>query len=174
MSGAGSRSGAAASRVLNRPALLEAREGWRREGLRTVWTNGCFDILHVGHARFLEQAAGLGDVLVVGVNSDASTREIKGPSRPLVPEAERAEMVAALAVVDAVTIFDEATPTAILEELRPDIHCKGGDYGDRGADGLPETEAVRAYGGRVEILDLTPGHSSTELLDRAAGEQETR
>jgi len=157
---------AGVKRVLDRRSLLEAREGWRRTGARTVWTNGCFDLLHIGHVRFLEQARALGEVLIVGINSDASVRELKGPERPVVPELERAEIVAALKAVDAVTIFSEATPIEILRELQPDIHCKGGDYAGAGEDALPETETVRAYGGRVEILDLTPGSSTSSLLQR--------
>jgi phosphoheptose isomerase len=157
---------AGAGRVLDRAALLEARKEWRQAGARTVWTNGCFDLLHVGHVRFLEQARALGEVLIAGINSDASVRELKGPERPIVPELERAEIVAALKAVDAVTIFSEATPIEILRELQPDIHCKGGDYAGAGEDALPEAETVRAYGGRVEILDLTPGSSTSNLLQR--------
>jgi len=153
--------------MLDRAHLRAAREAWRREGAITVWTNGCFDLLHVGHVRFLEQARALGDVLIVGINSDTSTRELKGPERPIVAEQERAEIVAALSSVDAVTIFSEPTPVAILRELQPDIHCKGGDYADGGEDALPETETVRAYGGRVEILDLTSGASTSGLLERS-------
>jgi phosphoheptose isomerase len=157
--------GGGRGRILDRVQLIEARRGWREDGATVVWTNGCFDLLHVGHVRFLEQARGLGDVLVVGVNSDSSVRELKGPGRPTVPEAERAEVVAALAAVDAVTIFSETTPVAILGELQPDIHCKGGDYADSGD--LPESETVRAYGGRVEILGLTDGSSTSDLLQRS-------
>jgi len=153
-------------RVLDRDQLLAERERWRQDGAVTVWTNGCFDLLHVGHVRFLEQARTLGDVLVVGVNSDASVRELKGPERPIVPAPERAELIAALSAVDAVTIFPEPTPVEILGELQPDVHCKGGDYSDGGAEALPEAETVRAYGGRIEILDLTQGVSTSELLRR--------
>lgn len=165
-SGGGAQGGAAHGRVLDRDLLLAERERWRQDGAVTVWTNGCFDLLHVGHVRFLEQARALGDVLVVGVNSDASVSELKGPARPIVPAAERAELVAALGVVDAVTVFPETTPVAILEELQPDIHCKGGDYSSGGEEALPEAETVRAYGGRVEILGLTQGASTSELLRR--------
>lgn len=157
-----------AGRVLDRASLLDARERWRRAGVGTVWTNGCFDLLHVGHVRFLEQARALGEVLIVGVNSDDSVRELKGPDRPLVPALERAEIVAALGAVDVVTIFPETNPIEILRELQPDIHCKGGDYADAGE--LPETETVRAYGGRVEILGLTPGSSTSNLLERTRGD----
>jgi phosphoheptose isomerase len=150
--------------VLDRAQLIAARQGWRNDGAEVVWTNGCFDLLHVGHVRFLEQARSLGDVLIVGVNSDSSVRELKGPARPIVPEAERAEVLAALAAVDAVTIFAEATPIEILGELQPDIHCKGGDYPN--GDDLPESETVKAYGGRVEILGFTEGSSTSDLLQR--------
>lgn len=152
--------------VLDRSQLLAAREMWRQNDTRTVWTNGCFDLLHVGHVRFLEQARSLGDVLIVGVNSDAGVRKLKGPERPLVPEAERAEIVAALGTVDVVTVFPETTPIPILKELQPDVHCKGGDYAGGGEESLPESETVRAYGGKVEILDLTQGFSTSELLKR--------
>lgn len=154
-----------ASRVLSRPEIMSAREEWRDAGLTIVWTNGCFDLLHAGHVRFLEQARSLGDMLAVGVNSDQSVREIKGRDRPIVPEEERAEVIAALRSVDAVTVFPETTPIAILEQLQPDVHCKGGDYSDPTV--LPETETVQAYGGRVEILDLMPGRSTSELVKRA-------
>ncbi len=152
--------------VFDRAQLLAEREVWRKTGAITVWTNGCFDLLHVGHIRFLKQARTLGDILIVGINADASVRELKGPDRPIVPEAERAEIIAALGAVDAVTIFPEATPISILEKLQPDIHCKGGDYADTGEDSLPESETVRAYGGQIKILDLTQGSSTSDLLQR--------
>jgi D-glycero-beta-D-manno-heptose 1-phosphate adenylyltransferase len=143
--------------------LVERREEWRRAGLRVVCTNGCFDLLHVGHVRSLAAARALGDVLVVGVNSDASARAVKGPGRPLVSEAERAEVIAALAVVDYVVVFDERTPEALLEHLRPDVHAKGADYERKP---MPERHVVEAFGGRVELLPVVPGVSTTRLVDR--------
>lgn len=138
-------------------AFLHAR------GARIVFTNGCFDLLHVGHVRTLRAARSLGDVLVVGLNSDAGVRRLKGPRRPLVPQHERAELLAALECVSYVTIFDEETPIEVIRCLRPHVHVKGGDYD---AASLPEAEAVRAGGGRVVILPLTPGRSTTTLENR--------
>jgi rfaE bifunctional protein nucleotidyltransferase chain/domain len=143
--------------------LLAERERWRAANARVVWTNGCFDLLHVGHIRSLAAASTLGDVLVVGVNGDASVRALKGPGRPLVPAAERAELVASLEPVDRVVIFDESTPEPALDRLRPDVHAKGADYADRP---VPERRLVEAYGGSVELLPLVPGVSTTELVRR--------
>jgi rfaE bifunctional protein nucleotidyltransferase chain/domain len=136
-----------------------------------VWTNGCFDLLHAGHARSLTAARNLGDVLVVGLNSDRSVRAIKGSCRPILPEAERAELLAAFACVDAVIIFDEDTPEAALRRLKPDVHCKGADYAPPHGKAVPERVVVEAYGGRVEFLPLLPGVSTTEIIQRllAAG-----
>lgn len=143
-------------------------ERLRSAGLRVVSTNGCFDLLHVGHLRYLQAARALGDVLVVGVNSDESVRGLKGDTRPVVPEAERAELLAGLECVDHVFLFDELRPDAFLAELRPHVHAKGGDYAP---EDLLEAETVRRHGGEVRVLPLTPGHSTTELLRRArAGE----
>lgn len=130
----------------------------------TVFTNGVFDLMHVGHLRYLQAARGLGDRLVVGVNSDASVKRLnKGPERPILPEDERAELLAGLACVDYVTIFDEPTADAVLATLKPQIYCKGGDYTP---DLLPETPTVRSYGGRIEILSFVPGRSTTSLIAR--------
>ncbi len=142
------------------PALL-AR--WRAQRRRIVLTNGCFDVLHVGHARYLRQARALGDVLVVGVNTDASVQRLKGPTRPIVPEDERAELLASLACVDCVTLFDEATPNALVEVVRPHIHVKGGDYDP---EAMPETPVVRRHGGEVVILPLVDGRSTTSIVER--------
>jgi rfaE bifunctional protein nucleotidyltransferase chain/domain len=133
-----------------------------------VFTNGCFDLLHVGHARYLQQARALGDALVVGVNTDASVRRLKGEGRPIVPEEERAELIAALACVDYVTLFGEPTPEALLAHLRPDLHVKGGDYRE---EDLPESPLVRGWGGQVVILPLTPGRSTTQLIEAAEGRE---
>jgi rfaE bifunctional protein nucleotidyltransferase chain/domain len=134
---------------------------------RIVFTNGVFDILHVGHVRYLQAARALGDVLLVGVNSDDSVRRLKGPTRPLNPADERAEVVAALACVDGVCIFAEDRPDALIAAVRPAVHAKGGDY--ESADALPETPLVRALGGEVVILPLVPGRSTTRLVERLAG-----
>lgn len=130
-------------------------------GQRVVFTNGCFDLLHVGHLRTLQWARAQGDLLVVGVNSDRSVRALKGPSRPLTPEDERAELLAGFECVDYVVIFDEDTPEALLAQLRPAVHVKGGDY--RPED-LPEAELVRSYGGEVRVTPLIAGRS-TSLLE---------
>jgi D-beta-D-heptose 7-phosphate kinase / D-beta-D-heptose 1-phosphate adenosyltransferase len=141
---------------------LETRLGEARErGRRIVFTNGCFDVLHVGHTRYLEEARALGDLLVVGLNSDSSVRGLKGPRRPIVPEADRAETLAALAAVDYVVLFDELTPEALLRRVRPDIHAKGGDYR---AEDLKEAPLVRSLGGEVKVMPLVEGHSTTDIV----------
>ncbi len=156
-----------AEKILERGALLERRRQWQRAGKRVVFTNGCFDLLHAAHVRLLEQARALGEVLVVGINSDRSVRELKGESRPLVPEAERAEVLAALAVVDAVTVFDEATPRELIAALLPDVLVKGGDWGAN----IVGKEEVTAAGGRVVSLPYERGYSTSELIERIAGRQ---
>ncbi len=143
-------------KVLSLEQLLQVP----RKG-RWVFTNGCFDLLHVGHLRTLQWARSQGDALVVGVNSDASVRSLgKGPTRPLVPQEERAEMLAGLTCVDYVVIFEEPTPLPLLERLRPEVHVKGGDYR---LEDLPESPLVLGYGGQVLITPLVPGRSTTTL-----------
>jgi len=137
----------------------------KEAGRKVVFTNGCFDLLHLGHARYLEKARALGDVLIVGLNSDRSVRRLKGAGRPLVPEADRAEMLAALEAVDYVTIFGEETPAALVAEIRPDVIVKGGDYRPEEVAGA---ETVAASGGRVAIVPLVEGRSTTGLIARAA------
>ncbi len=149
--------------LLDRDELAAECVRLRREGKRVVFTNGCFDLLHVGHKRYLEQARALGDVLVVGLNSDESVRRLKGAERPLVSETERAEMLLALRSVDYVSVFGEATPEALIRAIRPRIHTKGGDYT---ADSLPEAAAVHEGGGEVRILPLVPGRSTSRLAER--------
>lgn len=153
----------AASRILDRNRLIARVAIERKHGARIVFANGCFDILHVGHVRYLEGAKLLGDLLVVGINADAQVRELKGENRPLVPERERAEIIASLRPVDFVTIFPEPTVEAILRAIRPDIHAKGTDYTE---DTVPERDVVRAYGGRVMIVGDPKQHSSTELTKK--------
>lgn len=145
-------------------SLLALRHRWRRDGQTVVWTNGCFDLLHVGHVRSLQAASRFGDRLIVGLNSDASVSRLKGSHRPLVAQAERAEILAALAVVDAVVVFDEATPEAAIRVLQPDVHCKGADYAPPHGKPIPEKALVESYGGRVEFLPLFPDRSSTLLI----------
>lgn len=155
-----------APKVVDRDALVELREQWRREGRVVVWTNGCFDLLHLGHIRGLEEARALGDILVVGVNDDDGVRSLKGEGRPILPAAERAEIVAALEVVDHVVVFDELTPEAPLERLQPDIHVKGEDYAPPNGKPIPELEVVRSYGGEVRFIPLVPGISTTDIVSR--------
>ena len=142
------------------------RSQWRDAGKVLVLTNGTFDVLHVGHVRYLEAAKSLGDILLVGVNSDDSVHGYKGPGRPLVPQDERAEIVAALRSVDYVTIFDEPTATHLVETLQPDLYVKGGDYAVASGKPLPEAEAVLAYGGQVRIIPYVEGHSASELIEK--------
>ncbi len=156
------------SKIVNREQLASHLESHRQTGRKIVFTNGCFDILHVGHIRYLQQAKDLGDILVVALNTDASVRELKGPNRPLNPELERAEMMAALGCVDYVTFFPEATPENTISLFRPHYHVKGGDYAP---EDMPETQLVRSYGGEVVIVGHTPDRSTTGIINRA---KETR
>lgn len=144
--------------------IAEVRDRLRRGGGRLVATGGCFDLLHTGHVRLLRQARGLGDALVVLLNSDASVRALKGPRRPVVADQDRARVLGALACVDAVVIFDERSPEAALEQLRPDIWVKGGDYTE--AD-LPEADVIRRHGGEVVLLPTVAGYSSSNLIAAA-------
>ncbi len=145
--------------------LLEKAKEYRHLGLRIVFTNGCFDILHSGHVAFLQQARALGDVLIVGVNSDASVRRLKGETRPINTQADRVAVLAALEAVDHVVLFDEDTPERLVDQLRPDIHVKGSDYS---IDGLPEARIVQSYGGQVVILPLVEGKSTTAIVRKIA------
>lgn len=151
----------AATRVLERDELLR-RFGRPRDG-RLVFTNGVFDLLHAGHVASLETARSFGDGLVVGINSDASTRRLKGPTRPFQPAADRAMVLAGLRCVDAVTVFEEDTPGALIEALLPDVLVKGADYEGREVVG---SDAVRAAGGEVRLVPLVAGRSTTDLADR--------
>jgi D-beta-D-heptose 7-phosphate kinase/D-beta-D-heptose 1-phosphate adenosyltransferase len=151
------------SKVLSRSDLVARAAGWRMAGKRVVFTNGCFDLLHAGHLSLLSEAAKLGDVLVVALNSDASVGRLKGSERPLVPQDDRATVLAALGFVDAVTIFDEDTPLEILQGVRPDVLVKGGDYT---LDDVVGREVVEASGGRVVLVPLTPEKSTTALVER--------
>jgi rfaE bifunctional protein nucleotidyltransferase chain/domain len=140
---------------------LASREKEARH--RVVFANGGFDLLHAGHVRYLEAARGEGDWLVVAVNSDASVSRSKGPGRPIVPAGERAEIVAALGCVDAVVVFEEDSPAALLDEIRPDVHAKGTDYT---SESVPERDVVRRYGGRTVIVGDPKRHATTELIEK--------
>jgi D-beta-D-heptose 7-phosphate kinase / D-beta-D-heptose 1-phosphate adenosyltransferase len=153
-------------KLLSRQELTERAATWRAEGKRIVFSNGCFDLLHAGHLALLSHAAKLGDVLVLAINSDESVRRLKGPERPLVPQAERAALLAALTFVDAVTIFDEDTPLAVLQSVRPQVLVKGGDYQPAEVVGR---ELVEAGGGQVVIVPLTPEKSTSSLVARIRG-----
>lgn len=150
--------------VLTHENARKAIRSAHRRGEKVVFTNGCFDILHVGHVRSLEQARGLGDRLIVAINSDASVRKLKGPSRPIVPARQRAELIASLSCVDWAVVFSTETPLRIIEMLRPDVLAKGGDWS---LDEIVGRREVESWGGRVVRLREIPGVRSTHLIDRA-------
>lgn len=153
--------------ILSREELLTRVNAERKNGSRVVLANGCFDVLHVGHVRYLAGARELGDVLVVGVNSDEQVARLKGPGRPILPANERAELVAALESVTYVTVFNEPTVEELLLALKPDVHAKGTDYTE---DSVPERDVVRSYGGRVAIVGDPKDHSTSAILARLGGE----
>jgi D-beta-D-heptose 7-phosphate kinase/D-beta-D-heptose 1-phosphate adenosyltransferase len=155
--------GSGPAKLKTQEELQQAVARLKRQGRRVVWTNGCFDILHAGHITYLQRAAALGDVLVVGLNSDASVRAVKGPDRPVVSETERALLLSALECVDLITIFSDATPLALLQEIQPDVYVKGGDYT---LDTIVQEErrAVESYGGRIEIIPGVAGRSTTGII----------
>ena len=150
-------------KILDRQAMIKERERLRREGLTLVFTNGCFDLLHPGHVRYLKQARALGDALVVALNSDASVRALKGANRPVLNQQERAEVMAALESVDYVVIFDEETPRSLIAALIPDVLVKGGDWG---IDQIVGRDEVEAAGGRVLSLPFVEGLSTTDIIGR--------
>jgi rfaE bifunctional protein nucleotidyltransferase chain/domain len=147
--------------LYTRASLVRARAGWRRDGKTVVFTNGCYDILHPGHIRLLEKARSLGDLLILALNTDASVARLKGPTRPLIPQDERAQMAMALQAVDAVTFFDEDTPRELIAEVLPDILIKGADW----AHFIAGREEVEAAGGKVMALALEPGFSTTNIVE---------
>jgi len=163
--------GSTRAKILSRAELLGRSREIRSKGLRLVFANGAFDLLHAGHVRYLEAAKAEGDWLVVGVNTDRSVRESKGDSRPIVPDSERAEIVAALACVDSVVLFDEASPAPLLAELQPDVHAKGTDYT---AETVPERDVVARYGGRTAIVGDPKDHATTDLIERIANSSRGR
>jgi rfaE bifunctional protein nucleotidyltransferase chain/domain len=156
--------------ILSREELVTRIRIDRENGLRIVLANGCFDVLHVGHLRYLAGARELGEVLVVGVNSDEQVARLKGPGRPVLPAEERAEIVAALESVTYVTVFDEPTVEELLLVLKPDVHAKGTDYTE---DSVPERNVVRSYGGKVAIVGDPKDHSTSAILARLGGNVET-
>ncbi len=151
----------ASSLVLDRETLIRRVARQRQNGSIIVLANGCFDVLHVGHVRYLSAARELGDFLVVGINSDKQVAALKGLGRPVMPQHERAEIIAALEAVDLVTIFDEPTVSELLVSIKPDIHAKGTDYTE---DTVPERDVVRSYGGRVVIAGDSKDHSTSDLI----------
>jgi len=146
----------------SRAELVEQRARWKRQGKAVVFTNGCYDLLHPGHIRLLEQARGLGDILIVALNSDASVGRMKGPSRPIISESDRASMALALAAVDAVALFDEDTPRELIAAVLPDVLVKGADW----SHFIAGREEVEAAGGRVLTVSLEPGYSTTNIVER--------
>jgi len=150
--------------VLTWDEALAQREAWRAAGRRVVFTNGHFDILHLGHVDYLQRARALGDVLIVGLNGDRSTSQLKGPERPIVPAAERAQILAALACVDAVVIFDTPTAEELVGRLRPDLYVKGGDWSPEEGRQPPEAAIARAAGGEVAYIPYLAGHSTSGII----------
>lgn len=149
--------------VLQLNELLDIVSGLKQQNINIVTTNGCFDILHAGHVRYLKQAKALGDVLIVCLNSDKSVREIKGPTRPINSEEDRAEVIAALCSVNYVVVFEESTPVNLLDKIKPNIHVKGGDYTE---ETLPEAEIIKQGGGKVQFIPFLEGRSTTNVINK--------
>ncbi len=158
--------GHAPAKEMSLEMLVAWREAQRARRRTVAWTNGVFDVFHVGHLESLRAARAFGDVLVVGVNGDESVRANKGPTRPIFPATERVQLLAALEIVDAIVVFDDPTPERVLAAVKPDVHVKGADYATKP---IPERAIVEAYGGRVELVPLVPGRSSTDTLARLTG-----
>ena len=154
------------TKILSRDELKRRVAEWRKAGEQIVMANGCFDVLHVGHIRYLKAAKELGSRLIVAVNSDDSVRALKGEGRPVMPDAERAEVLSALEPVDAVVIFPERDVRVLLNEIRPDVQAKGTDYT---ADSVPERDVVTSYGGRVAIVGDPKDHSATSIIQQISG-----
>ncbi|XHR29133.1 MAG: adenylyltransferase/cytidyltransferase family protein [Chthoniobacteraceae bacterium] len=157
-------------KIVTADELSRVRDQFAAEGKKLVFTNGCFDILHVGHIRCLQAARALGDALAVAINGDASVRALKGPSRPINPELERAEVLAALACVDYVVIFQEVRLVGLMSQVRPQIYAKGGDYTPDTLD-KSERAVLDAAGSEIRIIPFVPGHSTTRILDAANAKQ---
>lgn len=149
-------------KITPRDRLAAEAAAAKRDGKKIVFTNGCFDILHVGHLHVLGEAKKLGDILIVALNSDGSVKRIKGAARPIVPQGERAELIAALEMVDYVTLFDEPDPRNLIRELKPDVLVKGGDW----ADNVVGRELVESMGGKVAVIPFLEGHSTSEIIER--------
>lgn len=153
------------NKIKSRPVLMKAVRALKEEGKKIVFTNGCFDLLHVGHVRYLREAGKLGDVLVLGLNSDGSVRGLKGAGRPFVPSAERAELLASLEAVDLICVFDEPTPLDLIKAVQPDVLAKGGDWKPEDIVGGKE---VRGWGGKVVAVPFIPGKSTSDLIAEIA------
>ena len=151
--------------LIDRNLIVETCEELRRQSKKIVFTNGCFDILHVGHVRYLTTAKSFGDILIVGLNTDTSVKMLKGDSRPINNEKDRAEVLLGLKAVDYVVMFGERTAENLVSEVRPDIYVKGGDYT---VDTIPEAKIVQSYGGRVELVKFVDGHSTTNIIKQIA------
>ena len=149
--------------LIDRMKISEIVTSLKAKGKRIVFTNGCFDILHVGHVRYLKEAKALGDILILGLNSDSSVKSLKGSDRPINNESDRAEVLSALKAIDYVVIFDEKTAESIVGEVKPDIYAKGGDYS---IDTLPEAKIVAEHGGKTVLLQLVDGKSSTNIINK--------
>jgi D-beta-D-heptose 7-phosphate kinase/D-beta-D-heptose 1-phosphate adenosyltransferase len=158
------------SKIKNRDVLASIMASERSKGKQIVFTNGCFDLLHAGHVKYLQAARRLGDLLILGLNSDASVRRLKGPKRPLIAEEERGHILAALDCIDYVCLFDEDTPLELITALKPHILVKGGDYT---ADGVVGKEVVEANGGRVELIPFVDGKSTTHIIEKILERYET-
>ena len=158
--------GAPRGKFYSRAELVAARADWKRQGKKVVFTNGCYDLLHPGHIRLLEQARSMGDVLILALNTDASVQRLKGPARPLLGEQERAAMALALEAVDAVALFDEDTPRELILRLRPEVIVKGGDYEPEGVVGAAE---AKAWQGEVHIVSTVDGLSTTRFITPQQG-----
>ena len=151
------------AKIKNRDVLAAIIDEERKRGKRVVFTNGCFDLLHVGHVKYLQKARSFGDLLVLGLNSDASVRRLKGDKRPLIGEEERAHLLAALDCIDYVTLFDEDTPLELIKSVKPMVLVKGGDYSPEGVVGK---DVVESYGGRVELVEFVDGKSTTNIIEK--------
>ena len=153
-------------KIKSQKEIIEIVKDLRKKGKKIVFTNGCFDILHIGHTRLLKKAKNFGNILILGLNTDDSIKRIKGLSRPIINEKERAEVMSALECVDYITFFDENEPSKIISEIKPDVHVKGGDYNPNDYDNMPEAKIVHGYGGKVEIISISNGHSSSDIIEK--------
>ncbi len=153
-------------KIIQRDEIPKLKEQWKQNGTKVVFTNGCFDILHAGHVRYLQAARELGDCLVLGLNSDASVQRLKGPSRPINSQEDRAEVLSALSAIDYVVIFEEQTAENLVREIQPAVYVKGGDYNIKT---LPEADIVAAYGGKTVLIPEVPGRSTSNVIKKMQG-----